>query len=261
MLSQPVRDIIRRGHSEIIEEYVRIAFQKLSPNEKQMFSCLRENSSTPFKHLTDIMGENSFGLPDGSKSHLNNPLMYGHFLLHSHFNHSDIFAGEEITFCYYTDFECRTRHERHQALLFVCHCRTCLPETTFQQLSDMRRRLIRGLQYLMLGKDLDGQRQKAAENFNIPISARFIYSLLGIYLLEEEGLLDDFMIGRLSPGITQAASLFQTENNTRIAMLALAQDTWLKKLCVAFRLYERKDAVDEGLAIHLRTLYQQKDYR
>src|SRR5947207_818289 len=59
------------------------------------------------------------------------------FLLHSRFNHScipnskvpdisgeiiamfatrDIVAGEEITFCYNSDFECRAKHARHQEL-------------------------------------------------------------------------------------------------------------------------------------------------
>lgn len=75
----------------------------------------------------------------------------------------------------------------------------------------MRRTLIRGPQYLTLGVDLNGQRQgsaspiiidsklkKAAEDFTIPLSARLIYNLLIMYLREEEGLLDHFMVERLN---------------------------------------------------------------
>jgi hypothetical protein len=78
----------------------------------------------------------------------------------------------------------------------------------------MRRILIRRLQYLTLGVDLNGQRQgsaspiivdsklkKTAEENSIPLSARLIYNLLVMSLLEEEGLLDDFMVERFNLGI------------------------------------------------------------
>jgi hypothetical protein len=117
--------------------------------------------------------ENSFALSD-------NPLKHGLFLIHSRLNHScipncnvpstkgeiiasfatkDIAAGEKITFCYNTEFECSTRGGRHQVLRFTCECKACLPGTLFQHLSDTRRTLIRGLQYLTFGRDLNGQRQ------------------------------------------------------------------------------------------------------
>lgn len=69
----------------------------------------------------------------------------------------------------------------------------------------MRRIFIRGLQYLTLGVDMNGQKQdsispiivdpklkKAAEDFRIPLSSRLIYNLLILCLLEEEGFLDEF---------------------------------------------------------------------
>ena len=128
----------------------------------------------------------------------------------------DIVAGEEITFCYNTDFECRTILDSHQALCFVYNCKACLTGTPFQQFSDIRRTLIRGLKYLTLGVDLMGHGQgpvspiivdsklkKIAEDFSIPLSARLVYNLLVMYLLEEEGLLDDFKVERLNPGILQ----------------------------------------------------------
>ena len=127
--------------------------------------------------------------------------------------------------------------------------------------------MLRGLQYLTLGVDLNGERQgsaspiivdsrlrKAAEDFSIPLSARLIYNLLVVFLLEEEGLLDDFMVERLNPGILLTSAWFQTESNARIARQAMAQDTWLGKLYVACELYGRGDVADHDVAVALRML-------
>lgn len=126
---------------------------------------------------------------------------------------------------------------------------------------------MRGLHYLTLGVDLNGQRQgstspiivdsnlkKAAEDFRIPLSARLIYNLLSMCLLEEEGLLDDFMVERLYPGIMQIANSFQTESNASIARLAMTQKTPLEKFCMALRLYGRADVADHAFAERLRML-------
>lgn len=149
----------------------------------------------------------------------------------------EIVPDEEITFSYEGDFECRTREERHRELRFTCHCEVCHLGTYFQRLSDMRRRLIRGLQYLEIGKDLNGQKQEctdrplitdtqlriAAETLSIPLSSRFIYGLLKIFVIEQEGLLDDFLAKRLCPSVFAAADMFQTESNATVAKLAMAQ--------------------------------------
>jgi hypothetical protein len=132
----------------------------------------------------------------------------------------------------------------------------------------MRRTLIRGLQYLTLGVDLNGQRQgsasliivdsnlkKTAEDFSIPLSARLIYDLLVMSLLEEEGLLDDFMVERLHPGILQTTALFQIGSNARIARQAMAQETWQEKFGMAFGLYGRGDAADHATAVGLQMLH------
>lgn len=50
---------------------------------------------------------------------------------------------------------------------------------------------------------VDSKLKKIAEDFSIPLSARLVYNLLVMYLLEEEGLLDDFKVERLNPGILQ----------------------------------------------------------
>ncbi|PGH17867.1 hypothetical protein AJ80_04691 [Polytolypa hystricis UAMH7299] len=278
--------VIRKPHEEITEEDVYTAFKQLVPSEKQQFMCLRDNGSKLFTQMTHIHAENSFAITNGIKPQANDPPIYGLFLLHSRFNHScipnskvpttdgeiiasfatrDIVAGEEITFCYNTDFECRVRHDRHQKLRFACDCKACLTGIPFQQLSDMRRTLVRGLQYLIHGVDLDEQRQssaspiiidsrlkKAAEDFSIPLSNRLVYNLLVMFLLEDEGLLDDFMVKRLNPSNLRTMSLFRTENNARIARVAMAQETWLEKFCMASRLYGQRDAVDHDIAVAIR---------
>jgi hypothetical protein len=111
---------------------------------------------------------------------------------------------------------------------------------------------------------LDGQRQgsaypiivdpklkKAAEDFSILLSSRLIYNLLIMFLLEEEGLLDDFMVERLNPGILLTTAFFQSESNTKVVRLAMAQKTWRERLGIAFRLYGRRDVADHTFALQL----------
>jgi hypothetical protein len=270
--------VIRKPPEEITEHELWAVFHQLAPREKQQFMCLRDNASRPFSSMTDALAENSFRI---SKS----PPAHGMFLLHSRFNHScipnskipetstetiqsfairDIVPGEEITFCYNTDFEYRTARDRHRELRFMCDCRACLIGTPFQQLSDMRRTLIRGLQYLMRGVDLDGQRhgsspiivdrnlKRVAEDLSIPISSRLIYQLLTMILVDDEGLLDDFRLERMKPGILPVSKWFRTDSNVTIARRAIAQETWLGKFCVASTLFGRGDEADADVAMALR---------
>jgi hypothetical protein len=284
ILSENPTFVIQRSHTEITDYHVSIAFQQLLPSQKAQFLLLRDNGSGCFTSMNEAFAENSFNI---ANSDHDEPEAYGLFPLHSRFNHSctpnskiptvsgevissfatrDIDAGEEINFCYNPDFEGRTRYERHQALRFTCDCVACLPGTPFQQLSDMRRRLIRGLQYLTHGVDLDGQRQSShaiifdstlkfvAETFSITLSSRLIYALLTMFFLEEEGLLDDFMDARLRPSLTQTVQLFKSKSNKSIAGLAMEQKTWVKKLEVAFELYGREDPADYEVTLALRQL-------
>lgn len=275
--------IIHKPHQEITEEDIGMAFRRLAPADKQKFLYLRDNASRPFRYLSDAMAENSFQVhTQGS-----NLSAHGLFLLLSRFNHScvpnskiptssgetggeasaifamrDIAAGEEITFCYNPDFSSRTRYERHQLLRFPCNCEACHAGTS--QASDMRRTLARGLQYLTLGKDIDGQRwdstltffvdpelRRAAEELTIPLSSRLVYNLLVMALLEEEGL-TEFIVETMLPGIQRISKLFATESNAKIVKLAMAQGTWLEKFCVAARLYGREDAADHAIAHALK---------
>ncbi|KAL2166854.1 hypothetical protein VTG60DRAFT_2089 [Thermothelomyces hinnuleus] len=236
--------------------------------------------------MTDAFAENSFDLATPDSARAPRPPAHGLFLLHSRFNHScipnanvltpdgdviesfairDIDPGEEITVCYEADFECRTRDERHQALRFACDCPACRPGTLFQQLSDARRRLHRGLEYLSHGVEMDRRRRppksplivdpqlkRAAETFDIPISSRLVYAILSVALLQEEGLLDDFKVKRVIPGISTLVGLFRNKENAEIARFAMVQDSWIKRLEVAFGLFGRKDAFDRELTKALR---------
>ena len=209
-------------------------------------------------------------------------------LLHSRFNHSCIpnskvpitgegsivsFAtktinvGEEIIVSYNPDLTFKTRRERHEALKYVCECKACQVYTPFQQVSDMRRRLLRGLQYLTIGKDLNGATQtssppiivdailkKSAESCSISLSARFIHTLLITCLLEAKGLLDDIMFNRRTSAILQKAELFQTESNSVIVRQVMEQETWLEKFGVASQLYGREAVADLAVAQQLREI-------
>ncbi|KAI1799958.1 SET domain-containing protein [Daldinia bambusicola] len=272
--------VIPKPSEHITEEDVLAAVARLTPVEKFRVSLLRDNADEPFKTGQGALAENSFALPACSG--------HGLFLLHSRFNHScipnarvpdpidgiislfaitDIMPGEEITFCYIPDFSCRIRSERHEALRFVCNCKACLLGTPSQQLSDARRKFIRGLQYLTHGVDFDGKRQdasspiiadrklkQAAESLSVPLSNRLIYLLLSLYLLDEEGLLDHLQRERLEPSVAAITSLFQAKSNAEIVKTAMAQTTWLGKVLVAFRLYGQYDAADEFLPELLRVL-------
>ncbi|KFX91197.1 hypothetical protein V490_06040 [Pseudogymnoascus sp. VKM F-3557] len=284
--------VIAKHHKKITEADIFAAVQQLPLHEMHQFLQLRYNGGRPFTSLTHVNAENSFALPDP-----NGAPRHGLFVLLSRLNHScvpnskipdsdvgdgevlscfatrDIAVGEEITFCYNDDFSCRTRRERHQALRFVCICTACHADSGMQQLSDLRRRLIRGLNYLTHGEDIvgdpapaavaplitDDRIRAAAEDFNTPLSARFVYALLFMQLLEEEGLMDHFLVARMSPGIEQTASFFEDERNSRIARLALAQETWLGKLSVAARLYRQGDSNDARVASALRMIHGHPD--
>lgn len=268
--------VIRKPHEMITEEDILAAWQQLPLLERQQFLCLRDNGTSRFMNMGSAMAENCFAVQDRKGVHAR---VYGLFLLQSRFNHScvpnakvpdfpgevitsfairDITAGEEIFLCYNPNFECWTREDRHRMLRFACNCKACLVGTPFQQLSEMRRTLIRGLKYLISGEDVDGQLQgpqspiimdpklkQAAETFNIPLSARLVYNLLIMVLLQEEGLLDEFTVGRMSPPILCLPAKFATQSNAEVAKLALSQGTWLQKFCVSLRLWGKRDAADD----------------
>ncbi|KAF2685938.1 SET domain-containing protein [Lentithecium fluviatile CBS 122367] len=276
--------IIHKPHEAITEQDLWTAFQALPPRDKQLFLCIRDNPSTPFASMTGMFAENSFALT--------RPFGHGLFPLHSRINHSclpncklpdpaegtttpgdgaitcfatkDIAYGEEITFCYNTDFECRTRDDRYRELRFACNCKACTLGTPFQLLSDMRRTLIRGLQYLTTGTDLDGQKdssqtplivdpdlKKDAETMSIPLSNRLVYSLLSMALVEQEGLMDEFTVRRMNPAILLLASRFRDKQNAEIAGAAMGREMWTEKFGVAVEMFGRGDVGFEEMLSEL----------
>ncbi|PNP48780.1 hypothetical protein TGAMA5MH_00234 [Trichoderma gamsii] len=276
--------IIYKPSLKITEEDVLMAFLRLAPADKETFLRIRDNGSASFESLLATMAQNTFQVhTEGS-----NLPAFGMFVLLSRFNHScspnsmiptsvsesgretlailakrDISAGEEITFNYLPGFELKSQHERHQLLQFTCKCEACHASSSAQRASDMRRTLVRGLQYLSRGKDLDEQTQnstlpfsidpelkKAAEELRIPLSSRFLIDLLSMALLEEEGLMDDLIVKK----VQTVSGWFETERNDRIAKHAMAQATWREKFCVAARLYGREDAADHDVAMELQTM-------
>ncbi|KAI1381783.1 hypothetical protein F4677DRAFT_3840 [Hypoxylon crocopeplum] len=271
----------RKPGAEITRQDASEAFRQLTPSQKQQCMLLRDNASKGFTSMLAAFTQNSFtSNPD------NGPPHHGLYLLLSRFNHScipnsyvsykgdevtasyatrHIVVDEEITTCYKRGLECQTRRKRHEALHFVCECKACLPGTPFHKLSEVRRQLIRGLSYLTKGVDIDGKRQTsvspiitdprlkmAAETHRIPLSSILIYEHLIVVLLEEEDLLCDVLVERISLKLLRLVNLFQTEDNARIARLTMAQGTWLERLDMAFRLDGRGDAYDCGYASLLR---------
>ncbi|GAM39056.1 hypothetical protein TCE0_034r10284 [Talaromyces pinophilus] len=247
--------------------------------------------------LAQIWGKNCFSLESGVEGRPFGDYVeqkrWGLFPCHSRFNHScqpnagvpespespsesqvgrnstssyaerDIAAGEEITISYKNGFRSRTLDERHRLLEFECSCTVCdraSKDPTFRQVSDLRRRLIRGLIYLLDGIDENSEyddddshsrpvicdpiMRKAADNCDFPLSARLIYDLLLAVLTEAEGLLDIETAANTWTHVWRRACSFGTEENRKIAKLAVQQKTWIERLGMAFQLDGRADAAD-----------------
>jgi hypothetical protein len=127
------------------------------------------------------------------------------------FSTRDILVDEEITLSYEDEFALRVAQDRHRILQFACPCKACVSGTAFQQPSDMRQTLIRGLSYLTRGVGVNGKKQEysprpiilspelrhAAEQFSIPISFRLLCYFLFTCLVEKEGLLSGVQVKRL----------------------------------------------------------------
>ncbi|KAK7968756.1 hypothetical protein PG996_002819 [Apiospora saccharicola] len=271
---------IARG-SVILQEKALFAIAKHHDDTTELdFLSLRDHTGAPFTNIAKAFAENSFsiGAPEAGKPR------HGFFPLLSRFNHScipnaavpivkdasrdtpalyatrDITAGEEITFCCDPHFESQTARERHEALGFACDCPACRPGTTFQRASDLRRRLIRGLQFMVSGEDpaaaavpgsdqfyviADPAIRKEVAELRTPLSSQLVHNLLTVCLMEAEGILDDFEVGRLQPGITAMATMLRRPKNASIAKRAMAQSTPSERLRVAFGLYGRADEADQ----------------
>jgi hypothetical protein len=126
---------------------------------------------------------------------------------------------------------------------------------------------MRGLKYLILGRDIDGQvhgsvassfindarLKKDVETYSISLSARLIYNLLLMALSEQEGLLDEFLEERMTPGIVSVLQAFRTEGNASTAIQAMLLQGWTQKFFSASYMWGRHDAGDLAFAQQLRS--------
>ncbi|KAK2616380.1 hypothetical protein QQS21_000621 [Conoideocrella luteorostrata] len=267
--------------TSLVEPDITRAIAKLHRRQKQLFEAVRKSHKKGY-------------VPTIVETSLNNCLVVtgpsgspcrGVFLLQSRFNHScvanskvpmpdgtvltrvatkDIAADEETTNCYLS-LEGMTRQYRHGLLGFVCDCAACELGTPFQQASEMRRQLIRGLQFLLFGVDnaarvfgsrapvlTDTKLKRAAEKCEIPIASRVVYELLIIVLGEYDGLTDT-LVGELAEAaMSHMVTWFKTPGNAKIGKLAMAQKTWTEKLAVALGIFGRRDAADDSVNLQLR---------
>jgi hypothetical protein len=151
---------------------------------------------------------------------------------------------------------------------FVCNCKACdLSDDNkeFQQMSDRRRRLLRGVYNHLNGADQaisgnpwppsiirDRVLKRAAESYSLPLSKRFIYGMLFTALTEEEGLLDEFGLGLIFSSMVPPPPTFKTKRNLDIADCAFHQRSWKDSFGVAFELDGRSDSADWSHAEGLR---------
>ncbi|KAF3896745.1 SET domain [Trichophyton interdigitale] len=278
VLSEKPLFVIKSSSPTATELAVLAAFQKLKPEDKKQFLCLRNNGSARYPSMTHAFIDNNMTVSRIVATRPGDNPACGMFILQPRFNHSctanckapfngmeaictyavrDIAAGEELTLNYDARVTFFPPRERHASLGFVCDCPACDIGTPFQELSQIRRTLIRGLMYLQDGEDVDRRRhpawrsiiicprlKKMAEDFKVGLTSRFIYQILLLFLMEEEGLLDSFTLKALRRKLEATVRLFRTERNARIARLAMRRKSWLRKFVTAWRLYGREDAGD-----------------
>jgi hypothetical protein len=117
---------------------------------------------------------------------------------------------------------------------------------------------MRGLEYLVKGHDTDGTRhsssssiiadpelKQATETSTLTVSSTFIYILLIMALAEQEGLMDYLFVELNEPRISVTLGFFATEQNKKIAKLAMEQETWTQKFCVVAGLWGQPDRNDD----------------
>jgi hypothetical protein len=94
--------------------------------------------------------------------------------------------------------------------------------------------------------------KKAAEQHDILLSARFIYKLLTMCLLEQEGILDDIYIKDNEGQMSLLVNLFEDQSNIEVVKLAMEEISWTHKFAVASQLCRKQDGADAKVSLMLR---------
>ncbi|KAJ6122855.1 hypothetical protein N7512_005320 [Penicillium capsulatum] len=180
--------------------------------------------------------------------------------------------GEEVRVAYSESFRSWPLHLRKILLPFKCDCMACQPGTPFQRASDVRRQIIRGLRYLLLGVDWDDPKRfipglpeqppvivnpklrRAAETFSLPLTSRFVYEVLRVFLMEQEGLVSSEIDVYCQSGRSMLVTMLEmkTESNIAVAEQVLAKKNWMDRVNLALTIWGKKDAGDEEAARKLR---------
>ncbi|CAG8978357.1 hypothetical protein HYALB_00012492 [Hymenoscyphus albidus] len=271
--------VVPRTSYKAAEAVVQAAANKLGDRDLRIFSWLRKNgdATKKYTYYRDALSDSYFEIKQSkAPSHL--------YVVHSRFNHScvpnmqvthnnvqlksyafrDIMAGEEITFSYREMLyktSAQRREELQEEKIFVRDCRACVPGNPFQEQSDSRRRLLRGLKFLRTGEDpeerenspdrypiiFDAQLKQDIANKRVAIYLEFICMLLSACLSEKEGFLGYYKtIGTVEERLSEFVDTLGTANHKEIARHVLSQETWWKKFCEACKLYGRVDANDDS---------------
>jgi len=166
---------------DITEASLEAKVENLATHEKEMLRDLRDAEGMPFTDLRDLFELNChlYKISNATGYTRMNSLLP----LLSRFNHSclpngkvesivtasdpegthvftavkEITQGQEITFCYDPLYKFMPSSYRRELMRrfpdFECQCMACQPGTTFNELSDLRRQLLRGIQFLISGEN------------------------------------------------------------------------------------------------------------
>ena len=208
---------VKKPQEDIREKDIQKCYKKLPAEQKRLYLGLALNG---YYTKLETFVANTFSITPESHYYADTEhVKFGFYPISSRLNHSclpnsrfaadsqtiqaikDIAQGGEITFSYSPAFDYKTTSERHSDLGFVCRCEACNPATAFHYLSDMRRRLIHGLSYLVTGTTINGVRdtsqspiivdaklKKMAEQGKLSVAFLGTCFYIRALLLEVEGL-------------------------------------------------------------------------
>ncbi|KAJ2979628.1 hypothetical protein NQ176_g3132 [Zarea fungicola] len=160
-----------------------------------------------------------------------------------------IHVGEELTFCYQNkELDAMTRRERHRVLPFACTCHVCSGTASQRLCSDLRRRLFRGMVYLIQGYDMNATTKQSpglpliidpalklrAERSQHTASSTFVYIALLLAVMEAEGIWGHFQL----EGLSTLLPYLETPARRAIASRALEQSTAAECFFFAAGLYK-----------------------